>query len=511
MTMKTRRRIGGAIPPLALLAAVAPAPVAAQADDRAPRGSQYPGPVDRPRQTIAAPLSESYPLEGAGDGVTTGGYNQSRWVEDWSGLRDPAKRKGPLDRLKFIPLDGDGDVYLTLSGEFRQRTNVTTNPDLVESGHQRQDFTRITGGADLHLGPHLRVYGELAHAGAAGRRLGAPSGFLKNDLIVQQSFADATVEVANVDLGVRYGRQTFSDGPNLLVVPRDNNTIFLSYNGVRGWARTSGARIDVFDFTPTRAGNEGTGDDLNKDGRRFSGVSTGIVVPRDWFGGSKLFVDPFAWRLRNDAASWGGRAAREVRNFYGVHVWGDVGPVNIDWTVNHQGGEYDDRDISAWQLLFAQSYRLGKDRAAPRIGFHADYATGGGAYGTGKLRNALAPFGNNIYYSYQLYATPTNFIAAAPNISFQPLPKVRAALEYQFSWREDTRDAVYRANGTPLPRTQLFGSSKIAETARAQIVWTISPYLSFTGRYEHLDAGPALTDAGLRSSDFFAGWVSFRF
>lgn len=240
-------------------------------------------------------------------------------------------------------------------------------------------------------------------------------------------------------------------------------------------------------------------------------MSTGFVVPRDWFGGSKLFIDPFVWRLRNTAAVWGGRAAREERHFYGLHVWGDVGPVNVDWTVNHQGGEYDDRDISAWQLLFAQSYRIGKDRAAPRVGFHADYATGGGAFGTGKLRTALAPFGNNVYYSYHLYTTPTNLIAVAPNVSFQPIAKVRAALEYQLSWRENTSDAVYRANGTALPRTHLFGASKIANTARAQVIWTISRYLSFTGRYEHLDAGPALTDAGLRSSDFFAGWLSFRF
>ncbi|MEG3168112.1 alginate export family protein [Sphingomonas sp. LB3N6] len=510
MKCLSRRCIGAATLALAF-GTVHPTALLAQTASRSEPVSQLPGPIDRPRQTLAAPLSEAYPLEGAGDGVTTSGFNQSRWVEDWSRLRDPKKRKGPFDRLKFIPFDKAGDIYLTLSGEFRQRTNVTTNPDLRETEHQRQDFTRIVGGADLHIGTHFRAYGEIAHAGLSGINLGTPSGFLRNDAIVQQSFVELTAQVARVDLGVRYGRQTFADGPNLLVVPRDNNTVFLSFNGVRGWAKAAGFRVDAFDFTPTRPGNEGTDDDLNKDTRRFSGVSGGVAVPHTLFGQSKLFVDPFVWRLRNTAAVWGGRSAREVRNFYGIHTYGDIGPINLDWTVNHQGGSYNGRDISAWQLLFAQSYRVGKDRSAPRVGFHADYATGGGAYGTGKLRTALAPFGNNIYYSYQLYATPTNLIAIAPNVSFQPVAKVRMALEYQFSWRDDVRDAVYRANGTALPRTQLSDARKIAETARAQVVWTISPYLSITGRYEHLDAGPALTDAGLHSSDFFAGWVSFRF
>ena len=36
---------------------------------------------------------------------------------------DPAKRDDPLDRLKYIPLDDDGDIYLTLSGELRLRVN----------------------------------------------------------------------------------------------------------------------------------------------------------------------------------------------------------------------------------------------------------------------------------------------------------------------------------------------------------------------------------------------------
>jgi hypothetical protein len=39
----------------------------------------------------------------------------------------------------------------------------------------------------------------------------------------------------------------------------------------------------------------------------------------------------------------------------------------------------------------------------------------------------------------------------------------------------------------------------------------VTPRVSFTGRYEHLAAGPALKDAGYKSSDFLAGWISLRF
>jgi hypothetical protein len=477
----------------------------------APAVAQSLGAKDATAPSPAAPVSEAYPAEATGDGVTAGGYNQSRWAEDWSRYRDPKKRDDPIDRLKFIPIDADGTMYLTLSGELRLRVNETTNPNLRESEAQRQDIVRLVGGADLHLGEHIRAYGELAHGGLGGINLGTPAATLRNRLVVQQSFVDVTGNVAGADLGVRYGRQTFADGPNLMVVPRDNNTIFFVYNGTRAWARAKSVRVDLFDFRTTRLGVGGTGDDVSDSARRFSGISGGVALPRTLLGGSKLFLDPFFWRLRNDAAVWGPSTRREERFFYGLHLLGDVGPVNVDWTVNHQGGSFDGRPIDAWLLLFAQNYRLGKDRSAPRIGFHADYATGGGAYGNGKLRNALAPFGNNIYYSYQLFATPTNLIAFAPNVTFTPLKNVRVAAEYQFSWRDTTSDAVYRANGSAFAGTQNVAGRKIAETTRLQAVWTISPRVSLTGRYEHLDAGPALTNAGYRSSDFLAGWISLRF
>ncbi|MET0241470.1 MAG: hypothetical protein ABW184_16380, partial [Sphingobium sp.] len=68
-----------------------------------------------------------------------------------------------------------------------------------------------------------------------------------------------------------------------------------------------------------------------------------------------------------------------------------------------------------------------------------------------------------------------------------------------------------RANGQPFAGTQTIADRKIADVSRLQLIWSITPRLSFTGRYEHLAAGPSLTKAGYRNSDFLAGWLSFRF
>lgn len=461
--------------------------------------------------TPIANSTPSYPATANGEGTVQGAYNLSRWVEDWRSMRNTAKRDDPIDGLKFIALDRAGDSYLTLSGELRLRMQQTTNPNLREVDAQRQDRLRIFAGADLHLGHHFRAYGEIAHAGLGGVNLGTPNTNLRNDLTVQQAFGEVMGDIGDVTVGVRGGRQEFTDGPNLLTSSRDDNSLRFVLDGVRGYARGDRVRVDVFDYCYVRYGYEGLSDDVTDGSRRFSGVTFGYALPNTLFGKSKLFFDPFVWRLRNRTAVWGGRAAREDRDFYGLHLYGDAGPVTLDWALNHQAGRYAGRPINAWQAFFAQTYRLGASPTAPRAGFHVDYASGGGSYGGDTLQTASGLFGNNIYYSYQLFLTPTNLLFVAPNLTVQPIKKVRVTGEYGFAWRPSETDGVYRASGAAFAGTQRVAGHRVADVLRLQAIWTATPRLTVTARYEHLVAKAALTRAGYAGSDFLALWGSFRF
>ncbi|HEX8446944.1 MAG TPA: alginate export family protein [Sphingomonas sp.] len=490
----------------AMLITLAPIAVAVS-----PAAAQDRGRPLQPPKAPATPIVDSFPASAAGDGATTGGYNLSRWAEDWRGNKDPAKRKDVIDRLKYVEIAGDGDVYATFSGELRLRVNVTTNPGLLKTEAQRQDITRIVGGVDLHLGRHVRVFGELAHGGISGENLGSPAGNLRNDLAVQQLFLEAQGDVGGLDTGIRVGRQEFTDGPNLLTSARDNNALRFVLNGVRGYARGTAARIDLFDFNYTAYGPKGLGDDPRDRNTRFSGGVIGYAVPTTLFGKSKLYIDPFLYRLRAREEQWGTESGREERMFAGVRAWGDAGPVTIDWTVDHQFGTFDGRDIDAWQVFAAQTYKLGKAATAPRIGVHVDYGSGGGAFTGGKLSNASGLFGNNIYFSYGLFLTPTNFLGISPNFTINPVKPVRLTVEYQFTFRPSETDAVYRAAGTPYARTETVRGKEVGQVARLQAVWTMTPRLSTTLRLEHMQAGDALTRAGYGNSMFGAAWISYRF
>ncbi|BAT19536.1 alginate export family protein [Asaia bogorensis] len=482
-----------------------------KASVQAPSVGYNPAPDPFQTRAPAEPAVTTYPAPAAGDGLTTSGYNLSRWAEDWSRMRYAKNRRDWLDRLKFLPLNPAQTIYLTLSGEMRLRLNQTSNPNLKKGPLQRQDIMRLVGGADLHVTRYFRAFGELAHGGISGPNIGVPAASMRNKLLLQQYFAEANVPLSGVHLGARYGRQEFTDGANLMTSQRDNNTLRFVLNGTRFWVRGKIIRGDFFDFRYTSLGRGGARDDVIDRGIRFSGGTGGLVIPHDFLGKSKLYLDPFVWRLRNRRAVWGGAPARENRMYYGMRLWGDVQRLTIDWVGNYQDGHYDGRTIAAWQFFLAQTWRLGAQPTAPRIGFHVDYASGGGAYGKGTLRSALAPFGNNIYYSYQLFLTPTNLVALAPNVTVSPIESLRLTLEHQFAWKASLNDAVYRANGSAFAGTQNTKAYRVAQSTRAQAVWTWTPRLSFTGRYEHLQAGPALTRAGYTSSDFVAGWANYRF
>ena len=169
-----------------------------------------------------------------------------------------------------------------------------------------------------------------------------------------------------------------------------------------------------------------------------------------------------------------------------------------------------DRDIEAWHLFTQQSLLVGEGPSAPRFGLRFDYGSGGGAYDDGPMRNAVTPLGVPIFYSYQNVLNPVNMIALAPSVSLRRGATTWTA-EVQGAWRASRRDAVYRATDLPYAGTEAGDSRRVGEIYKLQVVHALSPRTSLLARYEHLAAGPALTDAGYDSSDHVTAWLNFRF
>lgn len=455
----------------------------------------------------ANPAIRTYPKQADGLGIKLGGYNVSRWAEDWRMMRHPTKRDDLLDRLKYIPIDSSGFAYVTLSGELRLRSNLTTNPGLVDSDHRRENLLRIVGGADVHVGP-VRFYGELAHGGLNGHNIGAPAAKNRNDFIVQQAFGEISGNVAGHSVGVRYGRQEFTDGSSGLLSQKDDNTIHSSLSGTRAWAQTSWARVDLFDFEQVKLGLAGTGDDTSDPATRLSGITAGTVVANA--KSRKVFFDPFVWREQNNNLRWGAINGREVRFYYGARLWGSVSRLTFDWTVDHQDGDFDGRTINAWNAYVAQTFVLHRKGWVPKVGIHFDYGSGGGAYSTGTIHSARTPTAGMIAFSYQGALNIINLSQISPNFTISPFKVLDLTTEYQHSWRSNEKDAIYRSAGTAYSGSQNIPGRHVGDAVRLQATWKVAPRISVIGRYEYFMSGAILKALGYKNSSYAATWISFR-
>ncbi|WP_448663520.1 alginate export family protein [Sphingomonas sp. CJ20] len=461
-----------------------------------------------PERAPANPAIRTYPRQADGHGVKLSGYNPSRWAEDWTVMRNPKKRDDFLDRLKYLPINAKGDIYVTLSGEARVRTTLTSNPSLTDSPYRREDMLRLVGGADVHVGP-VRVYGEVVHGGLSGINYGTATGKARNDLMVSQAFAEVSGTVKGVGLGIRYGRQEFTDGPAALVSVKDNNTIRTVEQGVRVWGSLSKYRIDAFDFHHVGLGLDGISDDKIDKTTRFSGVTAGVVLADTKT--RKLFLDPFAWRERNDKLKWGTTTGKEVRHYYGARLWGSLDKLTIDWTVSHQTGDFNGRKIDAWSAFVAQTYQISPKGLAPKLGIHFDYGSGGGTYGKGTVKAARTVTAGTIAYSYQGALSPTNLFQISPNVTVSPIKTLDITGEYQRSYRVTDTDAIYKGSGSAYAGSQLMHGGHIGDAARLQASWKITPRLSLTTRYEYFQPAGALEKSKAAKSHYLSSWVSFRF
>ena len=144
----------------ALLAPVADAPIATQAQDRV---------VPIPAQNAPSPGNVPPPAA-----TKAPAFKLINHDEDWSYLADPAKRTTPWSKLKYIPV-GESS-YLSLGGEFRLRLEDRGN-ERFGRGAQDEDGnaqTRTRLWADLHMGSRLRAFVDVQDARSIDLDSGEP-------------------------------------------------------------------------------------------------------------------------------------------------------------------------------------------------------------------------------------------------------------------------------------------------------------------------------------------------
>jgi len=471
----------------------------------------------------------------AGQGAAAGfgpvtRYGLERWAEDWSALRDPALRRAdhdPFDTLKYIPLNESGSVYLSFSGSERLKNWFENRPGLgtIKPNDSGRMTLQSIYGADLHLGQHVRLYGEVINASAGGwGGYGYTAGY-RTRLDLQQAFVEFNGRLFGAKSGLMLGRMDFADAPNYIFYARTVSSIPESWNGARGYMIWPRFRLDVFDFIQTNINPPQIFHDQPSYGTRLFGAYGSYALPTFKFLGEKsqIFTDLFYYGYVFNGASaaitapTGTQAGSTHRDNYGTRLWGNAGPIEFSFGALYQGGTFTNagqvaqRPVSAYSFNESLGWRFAKILTKPLLGVQADLYSGGNRNDTsgtvGTYTTPYVPLSSYLDTSY--YTGTSNLVAVSPVIQLTPASFATLQLKAPVLWRENTNDAFY-APGGPYKFVNYHGGF-VGVVPQALLSLHIGRHITWNHDIARFFVSRGMSKAGASNSFYYLSTLAFTF
>ena len=445
-------------------------------------------------------------------------YTPVRWNEDYSFLQS-APDADRWDPIKYIPLNDEGDWYLSLGGQARYRYEWFDNFNFGAPGAQDDDgyhLGRFLGHVDAHFGPNVRGFVQVIAAGADGREPGERPGLDENDFDFHQAFVDVKVPLADKTLTLRGGRQNLLYGAQRLISPLDwTNTRRTFDGGKASLALSKTHTLDAFWVNPVVV-DEGPIDESNDDD--FAGVYDTVGLP-DVLKGAGSKLELYALYLDKESATFAQGTGAEERYTVGGRFYTNPKPWDFDVEAAYQFGEFEEGDISAWMFATEAGYTFAEHAWTPRVYLGFDVASGDDDPTDGDLEtfNQLFPLGH-AYHGYIDVVGRQNVIDLHPGVELtlakekRNLKKLSLRADYHLFWRYSDEDALYGV-GNGIQRAD--GGSDagfIGSELDLLLNWQIDRHTAAYFGYSHFFAGDFIDESGPGEDiDFLYAAITYTF
>lgn len=520
----------------AVVLLAAPVTGRAQTDDA---GGQPPATVGQPPASVgqggtpAEPARPPVPRSGRGEGtgdarLSRGGvggvgrsgdtasagpqkYKNLRYDEDYSYLKDPALRTDFWDPLKYVPLFGRDDWYLSLGGETRQRFEYVRNDDLggldYGDGYHLQRYLLH---ADLHLGERVRLFAQTQSGFLDGRRAGPRPDIDRNVWDAHQGFVDLrwpTGEETSDAVTWRLGRQEMAYGSGRLIDTREGPSLRRSFDAARVLTRFASWTVDAWWSKPVRNRFEVFDDDPNPDVSFW-----GTYATRPIGDGSLANVDAYYLGYENKQARFEQGQGRELRHSVGTRLWGKPEPWEYNLEYVYQFGSFGPGNISAWTAAHAVRYNFSDLPLKPRPGIRFDLASGDRNEASATLNTFNPLFPSGVYFNLANPVGPANIIDLHPTFDLYPSDTVTVTLDWNFFWRESTNDGVYRLSGSLLRPDGGSSARFVGHSPAVTVVWNPTRHISVLASFVHFRPGGFLKDnPPAEPVNYFTTWLTYKF
>lgn len=448
-------------------------------------------------------------------------YSIVRWDEDYSYLKDPSQRSDFFDPIKYIPLDENGDWYVSLGGQARYRYELFNHFNFGAGPQDRNGYhlERLLANADFHLGNNFRIFAQGKSAMIDGRE-GGPRPVDADEVDIQQLFADAKLPLGDdQSITFRFGRQDLLYGAQRLIGPSDWINVRRTFEGFKiSWAAPQNT-LDLFWVRPVNVEkerlNQGDGD------TSFAGIYDTLLLPSLLGNSSKSQIEMYALALdrQKDAAT----PIDSDTYTLGTRFTTNPKPFDFDIEPDYQFGQSDSGNVSAWSVATEAGYTFDGLELTPRGFLGFDIASGDRNPNNPDKQtfNQLFPSGH-LQLGYIDAVGRQNIIDIHPGAELTLLKnhhlvkKLTLRAEDRVFWREDSHDAIYNPFGAVVRAPGGNREKYVGDEVDLLLNWQMDRHTQFYTGYSHFFAGDFITDTGAATGaghdiDFLYAAMVFTF
>ncbi|GAB3584558.1 alginate export family protein [Hymenobacter daeguensis] len=438
-------------------------------------------------------------------------YRMERAREDYRYLASDTSTVRPdlFDPIKFIPLTASKSSYLSLGGEIRPQYVLVRHNDWGAGEEDRSGYLleRYMLHADVHVGPHVRLFGQLK-SGLAHFKSYAPEVTEEDQLDLHQAFVDLSTGAGARSLTLRLGRQEMAYGSSRLISWREAPNVRQTFDGGRLMWHLQELQVDGFVTRPATT-KPGVFDDSSNPNVWFWGLY-GVKNLQPLSGGIDLYYLGFD----NKLARYQQGTAAERRHSVGTRLWGAPGPWRYNAEAVYQFGRFGAGNIRAWTASGEFGYLFKTLPLRPLLQLRTEYISGDQNRDNPDLQTFNPLFPKGAYFGQAALIGPANLFDLHPVLTLYPARTDDFALsfDWDFFWRASSADGLYSVPYV-LNRPGNAGQSKyIGNQLTMELDWQAQRHWELELFVTYFQAGAFLEQSGPgRNQTYVSPRVTFRF
>ncbi|TWR30041.1 hypothetical protein FPZ43_07135 [Mucilaginibacter pallidiroseus] len=433
-------------------------------------------------------------------------FKLMRFDEDYGAFKNDTSAK-LYDKVKYLALTKDRNVYLSLGGELRYEYAGKFDENwIAHQGYNYSFLQRYSLHSNLQIGKRLRVFAQLNSAIENGSKYG-PAPVDEDKLNVQNLFIEGKLcDSDKQSLSLRVGRQELNYGTGRLISVREGTNARLYFTGAKAMYRSPNFTLDAFVMMADNV-YPGVFDNKSTYKANLWGAYSSLIIPK---GGN---FDFYYLGVANADKEFEDGQAQEIRHTVATRYWRYGGGFIYNLEGAYQFGTFGTSRINAWTAAIDVGYVFNDMKGKPSINLRNDYISGDMRKGDGKLQtfNPLYPRGG--YFGFNPLIGPVNLIDLHPYATISIAQGCMLQADVVYNWRYSVNDGLYRPSGNfNLPGS---GSAKkyIGTTYLASADYQLSKFFSVSTGAQYFKTGPFIKDVVTPTANswFFNTQITFKF